>query len=218
VKAPGTGKEKRKPAAGRPASLKIAVQQAVFWKVFGLFFCFGFCLMAILVHIAPHAIDIGKSALSATGLVATIGISSIAGKIVFGYSGDRIGSRMIYMICFAIMFFSISIPVLTDTMSLLYVFSALFGLAYGGNACSQSPLVAELFGLESHGVIMGAVNTGFTTGATFGPLAAGFLFDIYGSYTSAFFMVGAFAFIGFALGVLLKPAAYRWGNRGTALR
>ena len=159
-------------------TLKEAVVLMEFWKIFGMLFCFGFCLMAIMVHIAPHAIDIGKTAVLASKLVATIGISSIAGKIVFGYFGDRIGSKKIYIICFAIMSFSLLIAIATQEVILLYMFAVMFGLAYGGNACSLSPLAAEMFGLRSHGAITGALNTGFTFGATMGPLVSGLWFSI----------------------------------------
>lgn len=197
-------KEKKALEDDKSKSLKEAVMQIEFWKIFGLFFCFGFCLMAIMVHIAPHAIDIGKSAGIASGLVASIGISSIAGKLVFGYIGDRIGSKKIYIICFTVMFFSLMITIFTREVLLLFIFAVMFGLAYGGNACSQSPLTAEMFGLKSHGAIMGALNNGFTFGATMGPLVAGFLFDINGNYNTAFLVIGSIALIGCFLSMILK--------------
>jgi MFS family permease len=185
-------------------TLKEAIFKIEFWKVFGMFFCFGFCLMAIMVHIAPHAIDIGKSTATATGLIASIGISSIAGKIIFGYFGDSVGSKKVYIICFAIMFVSLLLPISAKEVSLLYIFAIMFGLAYGGNACSQSPLTAEMFGLKSHGAIMGALNIGFTSGATMGPFLAGFLFDINGDYYTAFLVIGSFSFLGFTFAMILK--------------
>ena len=160
--------------------------------------------MAIMVHIAPHAIDIGKSAIIASGLVASIGISSIVGKIMFGYLGDQIGSKKIYISCFSIMFFSLLITISTQEVLLLYLFAVMFGLAYGGNACSQSPLTAEMFGLKSHGAIMGALNIGFTFGATMGPLVAGFLFDITGNYNTAFLVTGSSSLMGCFIAVILK--------------
>jgi MFS family permease len=185
-------------------TLKEAISGVEFWKVFGMYFCFGFCLLAIMVHIAPHAIDIGKSTAVATGLVASIGISSIAGKVVFGYFGDLIGSRKIYIICFSIMFIALILPISVKAVFLLYIFAIMFGLAYGGNACSQSPLTAEMFGLKSHGEIMGALNTGFTSGATMGPFVAGFLFDLNGNYNTAFLLIGFSSFLGLSLAMVLK--------------
>jgi MFS family permease len=187
----------------RSISLKEAFLRMEFWLVFAMFACFGFCLLAVLVHSAAHAADIGKSTAIATGLVAAIGISSIAGKIFFGFFGDRIGSRKIYIICFAIMILSLALPIAAQQTPLLYLFATLFGLAYGGNACSQSPLVAEIFGLKAHGAIMGALNTGFTSGATLGPFVTGFLFDIYGTYDAAFLVIGGVSLVGFTLAIVL---------------
>lgn len=201
---PKTEKVENTLTDGGSNTLKEAIFRVRFWQVFGLFFCFGFCLVAIMVHTAPHAIDIGKSTSTATGLLAAIGISSIAGKIIFGYFGDRIGSRKVYIICFSIMLVSLVFPISTHELWLLYLFATLFGVSYGGNACSQSPLVADLFGLKSHGEIMGALNIGFTLGATMGPFAAGFLFDINGNYSSAFLVIGACSFIGCILAMVLK--------------
>jgi len=189
----------------RVYSLKEAIITRKFWLVFSMFFCFGFCFSSIIVHIAPHATDIGKSTATAASLVATIGIASITGKVLFGRIGDRIGNRSIYMICFSMMVFSLLWLTPTRQTLLLYLFAVVFGLAYGGNATSQSPLVATLFGLQSHGIIMGTVNNGFTVGATFGPFVSGALFDKMGDYEAAFLMSAFLSFMGLMLSILLKP-------------
>ena len=190
-------------AGGYSHNLKDAALTARFRIVFAMFFCFGFCLMAVIAHIAPFATDIGISTACAAGLVSAIGISSIAGKILFGLLGDRIGEKKIYIICFCITFASLFIPLSCTPILFLYVFAVLFGLAYGGNACSQSPLAASLFGLESHGAIMGALNIGFTLGATAGPAVSGYLFDLKGNYTVAFVVIQAAAAAGCLLALML---------------
>ena len=189
----------------RVYSLKEAAMTREFWLVFAMFFCFGFCFSSIIVHIAPHATDIGKSTATAAGLVATIGIASITGKVLFGRIGDRIGNKSIYMICFSMMVFSLLWLTPTRQALLLYLFAVVFGLAYGGNATSQSPLVATLFGLQSHGIIMGTVNNGFTVGATLGPFLSGALFDKMGDYEAAFLINAFLSFMGLMLSILLKP-------------
>jgi transposase len=58
--------------------------------------------------------------------------------------------------------------------------------ANGGMGAAESPLVAALFGLRSHGLILGVVDLGFTIGAAVGPFLAGYIFDVAGSYQVAF--------------------------------
>lgn len=185
-------------------SLKDAALRREFWIAFGMFFSFGFCFSAVIVHIAPHATDIGKSTSVAAGLVASIGISSIAGKVLLGALGDKIGSKAIYIIGFCLMAASLLWLMLTRETWLLSLFAVTFGLAYGGNGTSQSPLVASLFGLKYHGVILGTVNNGFTIGATVGPVACGALFDLMGDYRAAFLIITVVAVSGLILTLLLN--------------
>jgi len=65
--------------------------------------------------------------------------------------------------------------------------------------------VATLFGLQSHGIIMGTVNNGFTVGAALGPFVSGALFDKMGDYEAAFLMNAFLSFMGLMLSILLKP-------------
>jgi MFS family permease len=66
-------------------------------------------------------------------------------------------------------------------------------------------MVAELFGLNSHGTILGAVMFGGTIGGAAGPLLAGHLFDITGSYQIHFLTCALFSFIGIILTLFLIP-------------
>ena len=208
--------EYKLPGEGRGCSLKEAFRMRAFWILFGLFICFGFSVMAIMVHIAPHATDIGKSPAAAANLVASIGVASIFGKIMLGILGDRVGNRTVFVFSFALMAASLFWLVPVKETLFLFLFAIAFGFAYGGSATSQSPLLASLFGLRSHGLIFGVVNNGFTIGATLGPVAAGALFDLTGSYRLAFFMLAAVAVFGLGLTIWLKmqmPGQYNHENQ-----
>jgi len=85
----------------------------------------------------------------------------------------------------------------------LYLFAAVFGFAHGGCGASESPLVAALFGLSSHGLIFGVVGLGFTFGAAISPLVAGYIFDVTGSYQLAFMVCAIIGVIGIILTTLL---------------
>ena len=196
--------ETKGPEKGRGYSLKEALRVPAFWLLFGLFFCFGFSLLAVIVHIAPHATDIGKSPATAANLVASIGVASIFGKILLGSLGGWVGNRTVFIFCFALMAASLFWLVPVKDTGFLFLFAIVFGLAYGGNATSQSPLLASLFGLRSHGLIFGAVNNGFTIGATLGPVAAGAIFDLTGGYRPAFLVLAAVAVVGLVFTILLK--------------
>ena len=65
-------------------------------------------------------------------------------------------------------------------------------------------MVAELFGLASHGAILGFLSFGFVTGGALGPWLAGTIFDTAGSYQLAFAMCAAVSMTGVILTRFLK--------------
>ena len=86
----------------------------------------------------------------------------------------------------------------------LYLFAALFGFAFGGCVSSESPIVAELFGLSSHGLILGVIALSFLLGGAVGPLLFGYIFDVMGSYRWGFLVCAAVSFVGLMLTSVLK--------------
>jgi len=87
----------------------------------------------------------------------------------------------------------------------LYLFAAVFGFAYGGGGVSEAPLVAGLFGLRSHGLVLGVINLGFTIGGSLGPFMAGYIFDVTGSYRVAFLISAIVGIVGLILAAVLRP-------------
>jgi MFS family permease len=85
------------------------------------------------------------------------------------------------------------------------VFGAIYALGHGGFYTVISPLVAELFGISSHGVLFGIVSFGLTVGGSIGPLLAGHLFDTVHSYQLVFFVLAGLAVAGLILTLLLRP-------------
>ena len=202
----GEGKEETELKVGAKAfSLKEAASGRQFWLVFSMFLCLGFALFIILVHIAPHATDLGFSAATAANILAAAGGGSVIGRLLLGGAADRIGNRQVFIIGFVLMAVaSLWLIPATETWA-LYLFAVVFGFASGGGIMSESPLVAELFGLGSHGLILGVTSFGFSIGAAAGPLLAGYIFDVTGSYNVAFLACAAVSVVGLILGAILRP-------------
>lgn len=186
-------------------SFQKAIRTKQLWMVCAMFLCFGFSLFTIMVHIAPHATDLGFSTASAANILAIIGISSIVGKVGMGHVADRIGSRPGWTIGFITMAIAMFWLVATREIWMLYTFAVIFGFAYGGCVSVESPLVAELFGLSSHGIILGLGSFFFTIGAAIGPLQAGYIFDVSSSYQIAFLVCGVVVILGLVLTSFLGP-------------
>ncbi len=186
-------------------SLKEASSTRQFWLVLGIFFCFGYSMFSIVVHIVPHAIGLGISAVNAANILAAMGGMSIIGNFALGYLGDKIGNRQLYIIGFIMMAAVLFWLVPVKEMWMLFLFAIIFGCAYGGMGASESPLIAWLFGLRSHGLIFGVFGLGFTVGASVGPLLTGYIFDLTLNYQAAFWVCGAVSIVGLILSTVLRP-------------
>ena len=95
---------------------------------------------------------------------------------------------------------------------MLYLFAVVFGFAHGGMAPQGSPLLARLFGLRSHGLLLGVVGIGFRIGAGIGPFVTGYIFDLTGSYQVAFLVCAASGIVSLILAAVLRPTT-RLGGR-----
>jgi MFS family permease len=158
-----------------------------------------------LMHIVTHAIDLGIAKASAAAVLSVVGGVSMAGRLVMGGAGDRIGNKAALVICFLLLTVSLAWLQLADRLWMLLLFAVVYGFAHGGFYALVSPLTAELFGTRSHGVIFGIVLFISTIGGSLGPVTAGYIFDITGSYGVDFGILTGMAIVGLIAAITLKP-------------
>jgi MFS family permease len=185
-------------------SLREAISTRQFWLLCTANFSFTFCQHTVMVHIVPHATELGVLAILAANILAIIGGLSIAGRIGIGSIADRIGNKSALIISVILVPLALAWLLVAKEAWMFYLFAAVFGFAWGGQAVMVSPLVAELFGLRSHGAVFGAVLFIINIGGALGPLLAGGIFDITGSYYWAFLTCTVVSILGFISAVLLK--------------
>lgn len=110
-----------------------------------------------MIHIYPHAVDLGISPATATNFLATIGGASIIGRFVMGSAGDRIGNKLSIIADLIVLSVAMLWLLAANEVWMLYLFTALYGFAHGGLFTLLSPMIAEMFGLRSHGEIFGTI-------------------------------------------------------------
>ncbi len=191
-------------SVGLPLSEAIRTPQ--FWWSCLSYFCVIFCAMTILVHIVPHASDMGMSEPGAAAVASTIGAVSVAGRMTMGTLSDRIGSRRSFLVCFAILILALLWLQIASSAWMLLGFAVVYGFAHGGFYTVLSPTVAELFGLRAHGAIFGIVYFWGTMGGAVGPVVAGRIFDMQQSYYADFWLLVGIALVGLLLMLRVRPA------------
>jgi len=186
-------------------SLREALRTRQLWTICFVNLTALFCLMSIMVHIVPHAQDLGASAPKAAGVLATIGGVSMAGRFISGIAVDRVGSRVIMVACFILLISGLLWLQVAGEPWMLYLFAAVYGISHGGIFTAISPIVAEYFGIASHGALFGVVAFSGTIGGSLGPFLVGYIFDITSSYSPAFWLFTLTSILGLVMIILLKP-------------
>jgi MFS family permease len=186
-------------------SLKETVYTRQFWMVAVVFFSLGYSIFAVNVHIVPHIIDLQISATTAAIILAVSGGMQVIGGILLGGIADKIGNRRVLVIGFVLLAVAMFWLLPIRSVRMFYLFAVVYGMGVNGGGIMEPIIVAELFGIKSHGLILGVVSFVFTIGGAVGPLVTGYLFDSTGNYQTAFLVCAILNVVAIILAALLRP-------------
>jgi MFS family permease len=154
----------------------------------------------------------GLLAINAANLLAIFGALLIVGLNVMGMSADKFGGKSALIVSFALMTVAFLLIILSEEIWMLYLFAGVVGFASGGLQVLFSPVIAELFGLRSHGVLFASAVFLGGIGAAVSPAIAGYIFDVTGSYSLAFIICAIMAAIAFMMALFLRPLRSEGGS------
>jgi len=169
--------------------------------VFGFIF---FCVQMIIVHLYNYATDIGVDPLIAASLVATIGVLSIAGRLIMGFGSDKLGNFNILIICCTLLIISFVLLIFAKSLWVLYIFAVLFGFAYGGEVPQIPLFLGKFFGTKALAALTGVILFVSNIGGALGPLIAGKIFDLDASYKWAFILGAVIGLGSLSIALVLK--------------
>mgnify|MGYP001574225643 FL=1 len=174
----------------RPAERSLTLRQALATRYFRLLAIASalssFTQQLVLVHLVPHATDIGFSPALAATFMSVLGVSNIVGKITMGIISDRIGRRNSLIISFSLAASMLLWLMTAQHAWAFYLFAAVYGFAYGSWIPMFPAIAGDLFGLGALGAIYGVVASSISLGGALGPFIAGYIFDVTKSYNYAF--------------------------------
>jgi len=175
------------------------------WLLCFVYFCTYFIYNVLVVHMVIFARGQGISQAKAVAIIAFLGGAGIAGRILWGVFADILGNRKAMVLSALLMMLALFwLQVAGDAWMLVLVGLA-FGFSHGGLATMESPMVAGIFGMRSHGTILGLVFFADTVGGATGPFLAGYLFDVTRNYHVAFLLCAILGTANLAAILLLRP-------------
>jgi len=178
-----------------------------FWIFSAIWFNFLFCVQIFHVHTIPHVTDLGISPTIAAGVISVAGGLSILSRLGFGALSDKIGVKSAHIIALSFLVASFVLLQFAREVWMLYLFGALYGTGHGAIFTMITPMTAWLFGLRSLGTILGAIFFIATFGGLIGPVLAGRIFDVTGSYQPVFIACMALNIVSIILMLFLRPTS-----------
>ncbi|MGN9779271.1 MFS transporter [Micromonospora sp. H33] len=199
------------PAGGAAARAVSVLAQAArtrpFWLLAGGFAICGATTNGLVgTHFVPAAHDHGMPQTTAAGLLALVGLFDIAGTIASGWLTDRVDSRVLLGVYYALRGGSLLVlPGLfaaTAEPSML-VFIVFYGLDWVATVPPTVALCREYFG-DSGAVVFGWVFAAHQVGAAIAATGAGLVRDQLGSYALAWYVAGTLSIGAAVLSLLLR--------------
>ncbi len=173
-------------------TFKTALLTKAFWCFLFMGFVQGLTVNTIVVHLAPHVIDLGFSPMLAASMVGLVGLLASFGTILFGSLSDRVGRESGYSIASISQFLGILLLILMEGSPLkwlLYVFVILYGVGYGGISAITAAATGDIFSGKALGRIISTQAVSFGLGSALGAYLGGYFFDKWGSYNIPFSMI-----------------------------
>ena len=138
------------------------------------------------VHIVAYCGDLGYGVARGAEMLSLMMGFGIISRIGSGFLADRIGGIRTLLIGSVAQGFALLFYLFFDSLSSLYVISAMFGLFQGGIVPSYAIIVRDSMPASEAATRVGIVILASVVGMSFGGYISGVIFDATGSYAAAF--------------------------------
>ncbi len=137
----------------------------------------------VTVHLVPLITETGISRSGAVEIAASAGIAGIVGKFLTGWLLDRVQGSIVPFTSYATSAVGLFLLLnLLGTRTALTVAVMCLGYASGAGLQVSTYLISRYAGLRNFGTIFGAIASALLVGTACGPVIAGHVHDVTGSY------------------------------------
>jgi MFS family permease len=188
----------------RPLGMSPAALQTVL-IIAGLSCCVAMSMPQ--VHIVAYSGDLGHGAAQGARMLSLMLGFGIVSRLASGWICDRIGGRRTLLLGSGLQALALALFLPFDGLASLYIVSALFGLFQGGIVPAYAVIIREFFPPQEAGVRVATVLMATVFGMALGGWMSGMVFDLTGSYQTAFLngILWNLLNIAIAVGLLRRP-------------
>ena len=191
-------------------TVREALYSQAFWLVSLVHGIAVMSLSALAVHQIERMVLAGVS-LQMAGLVVTIytGVG-IFFRVLSGYIADIFDKRYVIAVFLVFQTAALFVFAVGNTVFMFVLFGLLFAPGWSGRGAALTAFRGELFGRKRFASITGVSMVVTNSLSLIGPVFAGYLFDVTGSYASPFLALSALSMVAaFLILLVRKPNTKR---------
>jgi MFS family permease len=153
-----------------------------FWTLSLINFFCCLCHSIPLVHTVGFAQSAGLSVFTSSWVLSVMGLSSVVGRIFWGFFADRHGARLTLMITLFMQGSFMLWLVGTQDPVVFFLYAMAWGFGYGGVGTQYGVVARELYGSRLFGPGYSGQNCFAMVGMAAGGFLGGYLYDVSHTY------------------------------------
>lgn len=161
----------------------------------------------VMVFAVPIAVDRGIDLVEAAIILTIISLVSIPSRFLTPVIAERYGPKNIMAICLFIQGVTVLILFWAQDLWAFYLFSALFGLGFGGEWTGYLVINRQYFGNGPMGTCYGWQMTGALLGHAIVTVLSGLVIYVTGSFNPILALSVAFSLAGVVVILMLEPTS-----------
>ncbi len=161
----------------------------------------------VMVFVVPIAVDRGIDLIEAAIILTIISLVSIPSRFLTPLIAERYGPKNIMATCLFIQGVTVLILFWAQDLWAFYLFSALFGLGFGGEWTGYLVINRQYFGNGPMGTCYGWQMTGALLGHAIVTVLSGLVIYVTGSFNPILALSVAFSLAGVVVILMLEPTS-----------
>lgn len=179
---------------------KDAIKTKMFWAICFIAFGLSASTMGIYSQMMAYFTDIGYEQMMAAKIISLMGLCLAFGKLIYGWLNDKLGEKVNFTIILSIALTSIILLYLSKNIMIAFIAAVLFGLSLAAPFILVPLVTIASFGQNDFVNIYGTVTSCMFLGPSVAIPLSGWIYDVQGSYNSAFVLYFIVLVIVFIIG------------------
>jgi MFS family permease len=194
------------------STVREALRSPVLWMIVAIFSIILFATGILSTHQVAYLQDLGYTPVGAAAALGMMMGCSIIGRLLCGALGLRFDGRRLAAMFLAAMGLGILCLMRARSLPLVYAYSILTGMGFGGMIVLMPQLYCDYFGRRHYARILGWTLPAVTLASSAGPVLAGALYDATGKYDMPMVMTMAAIAAGIVVSFCMPAYSHRFGT------